>query len=376
MLLSSVQALDSFLNRLLNEAPDLIETYINNQSISFVKLNEDEIYDEESFLEYSFKLNNKDHVFQIQFWENNDASPYRLEIRTPDNKSYQITCLHLKKIGFATDETTIEFKQIVKVSGQDGDNQRIKGNMCDLLEEEGLLRKEPKRAEYWHIGTYDTNREQWSKEYTTEGFIRDFFKVALILAHCRGNRGIDLGEVPEQVLDSHTNQMIEEVEYDFTGNQISADEYKELREQWEEIGIRGEMFALAYEREWLLKNNRRDLIQKTSHVSQYNSGAGYDILSYELDGRPKYIEVKTSKGKSNSFEISSNEWKRAKQYGEKYFIYRVTDVFNDPKIEVLKSPYRLFENEKVSLEPTSYKLKYKNESACLPCGSPLKLSKR
>ncbi|MGM9968417.1 MAG: DUF3883 domain-containing protein [Rummeliibacillus sp.] len=86
--------------------------------------------------------------------------------------------------------------------------------------------------------------------------------------------------------------------------------------------------------------------------------AGYDILSFELDGRPKYIDCKTSVGKNKTFVISANEWSKAKQYREQYYIYRVINLNNNPDITILKNPYEKFEEKSIILAPTSYKVKY------------------
>ena len=50
--------------------------------------------------------------------------------------------------------------------------------------------------------------------------------------------------------------------------------------------------------------------------SEVDDSLGYDILSYEEDGTPRYIEVKTTEHRSDNgelyFFISQNELEKAK----------------------------------------------------------------
>lgn len=75
--------------------------------------------------------------------------------------------------------------------------------------------------------------------------------------------------------------------------------YAERDEHAVALGQRGEALVLAYERAYLRANGRPDLVERVRHASLADGdGAGYDILSYDLDGAPKYIEVKTAIGGS------------------------------------------------------------------------------
>ena len=58
-------------------------------------------------------------------------------------------------------------------------------------------------------------------------------------------------------------------------------------------------------------------------VSEFNCGAGYDVESFEEDGTPRYIEVKSSVGTKLEFEWSLSEQTCAKKFGRLYYIYFV-----------------------------------------------------
>jgi hypothetical protein len=63
----------------------------------------------------------------------------------------------------------------------------------------------------------------------------------------------------------------------------------------------------------------------------WGDGAGYDILSYDVDGAEILIEVKTTtlKDKKTDFIITANELECARQNREKYKIYRIFEFNPD-----------------------------------------------
>lgn len=95
-----------------------------------------------------------------------------------------------------------------------------------------------------------------------------------------------------------------------------------------EIGFHGERFVFEFEKKYLIKNNREYLSKKVTHVSHdKGDGDGYDILSYNLDGSEKYIEVKTTTGnKRTPFYFSSNELIFSKKNHKQYYLYRVFNL--------------------------------------------------
>ncbi len=75
------------------------------------------------------------------------------------------------------------------------------------------------------------------------------------------------------------------------------------------LGRAGEERVLAYERSVLRSAGRDDLARKVRWVSEEDGdGAGYDIASFERDGRSRLIEVKTTNGWDRTpFHITRNE---------------------------------------------------------------------
>lgn len=88
----------------------------------------------------------------------------------------------------------------------------------------------------------------------------------------------------------------------------------------QDIGAEAENIVLDYEIRRLKEALKEDLAKKVKLVSD-QVGLGYDIISYDLDGQEKHIEVKVN-SINNSFLISRNELKVAKT-DKNYYIYVV-----------------------------------------------------
>jgi len=86
---------------------------------------------------------------------------------------------------------------------------------------------------------------------------------------------------------------------------------------------------------------------------------GWDVTSFFDDGRPKYIEVKSSEGDTiNDIILTRNEWAKAQDpaLANDYFIYLVTNITNKPKIEILRNPANYVAGGKLDIEVESYSL--------------------
>lgn len=99
-----------------------------------------------------------------------------------------------------------------------------------------------------------------------------------------------------------------------------------------ELGEAGEEFVYQHEREEVKKYKLSKKKQVRRVAKLDGDGLGYDILSYDKNGREKYIEVKTTSGKENeSIFITANELKMSEDYPEQYYLYRVYD-FNPAEL--------------------------------------------
>lgn len=60
------------------------------------------------------------------------------------------------------------------------------------------------------------------------------------------------------------------------------------REQANQVlGLAGEQWIIEYEKRYLIKYKRPDLAKKSNSVSLEDDGAGFDILSFNLEGAEK-----------------------------------------------------------------------------------------
>jgi superfamily II DNA or RNA helicase len=73
---------------------------------------------------------------------------------------------------------------------------------------------------------------------------------------------------------------------------------------------------------------------------------GYDLLSSGPGGQVRYIEVKGRAGEG-AVEISANEWLKAEQLGEDYWLYIVTGALKAPALYVVQDPARRLPREEV-----------------------------
>ena len=122
------------------------------------------------------------------------------------------------------------------------------------------------------------------------------------------------------------------------------------------LGRAGEERVLAYERSVLRSAGRDDLARKVRWVSEEDGdGAGYDIASFERDGRSRLIEVKTTNGWDRTpFHITRNELAVAEARRAEWCLFRLWNFSREPKAFELRPPL----DAHVSLTATSYRASF------------------
>jgi len=84
-------------------------------------------------------------------------------------------------------------------------------------------------------------------------------------------------------------------------------------------------------------------------------GAGYDIASFALDGRPRLIEVKTTNGwERTPFHISRNELAVAAELRPEWSLFRLWNFSREPKAFELHPPL----DAHVSLNATTFQASF------------------
>ena len=109
-------------------------------------------------------------------------------------------------------------------------------------------------------------------------------------------------------------------------------DYVKINQYRKWVGDRGEKIVFNMERKRLIEGNREDLADKVSHVAEKDDSKGFDILSYDINGDERYIEVKATNAPDfrNGFYLSANEKETAESL-DNYYIYIVFSAGRDNK---------------------------------------------
>ena len=118
------------------------------------------------------------------------------------------------------------------------------------------------------------------------------------------------------------------------------------------LGLAGEKLVFDSERQRLLTMERPDLARKMRWVSQEDGdGLGYDIRSYEADGKERLLEVKTTRGGNTTpFYLTRNESAVAEERPDAFRLYRVYDFSKHPRLFTLAPPLEAV----LQLEPMTF----------------------
>lgn len=109
-------------------------------------------------------------------------------------------------------------------------------------------------------------------------------------------------------------------------------DYLALEARNRSLGLAGEEFVVDYERHRLHEIGAKKYIDKVEHVAKTRGdGLGYDVLSYESDGRERLIEVKTTAyGREAPFYVSRNELALSKAEPESFRLFRLFEFRRQP----------------------------------------------
>ena len=120
-----------------------------------------------------------------------------------------------------------------------------------------------------------------------------------------------------------------------------------------DLGRRGEEFVLEFERKRLHDDGHRDLVRRIEWTAQTRGdGAGYDVQSFNADGTPRLIEVKTTGlGKYFPFNVTVNEVRCSQARPDEFHLYRVFNFGPDARLYML--PGEL--SRSCHLDPTQYR---------------------
>jgi len=129
-------------------------------------------------------------------------------------------------------------------------------------------------------------------------------------------------------------------------------DYLEQEARNRSLGRAGEKFVLEFEKVRLIRAGQERLASKVEHISAtQGDSAGFDVLSFDITGREKLIEVKTTAyGAYTPFFVTRNELDLSHRDASKYHLYRTFDFRKQPKLFTKHGPI----DQSFSLYPQKY----------------------
>jgi hypothetical protein len=147
-------------------------------------------------------------------------------------------------------------------------------------------------------------------------------------------------------------------------NRASGDSTGQRRRyspQSRKVGDAGERVVMRYERERLIEIGRKDLADRVRWHGPVREFFGWDITSFDDDGKEFFIEVKSSVGKVvTCVNLTANEWEAARDAArrDRYCIYIVTNALSaSPSIERLRNPASYIDGRQLSCEAIMFELR-------------------
>lgn len=133
-------------------------------------------------------------------------------------------------------------------------------------------------------------------------------------------------------------------------------DYLEREERNRSLGAAGEEFVIQFEQWRLNQFGQRQLAERVEQVSRSKGdGLGYDVLSFDTNGRERFIEVKTTSfGRETPFFVSRRELALSKIEDQRFHLYRVFDFRNAPRMFDLSGPLE----HHCTLDPLTFKASF------------------
>lgn len=133
-------------------------------------------------------------------------------------------------------------------------------------------------------------------------------------------------------------------------------DYLEREAQNQSLGLAGEEFIVQFEHWRLTQLGRSRLADKVDHISQSKGdGLGYDVLSFEADGKERFIEVKTTTfGRDTPFFVSRGELALSHGAKDQFHLYRLFEFRKAPRLFDLQGSL----DQHCVLDPVTYKASF------------------
>ena len=133
-------------------------------------------------------------------------------------------------------------------------------------------------------------------------------------------------------------------------------DYLEREAKNRSLGLAGEEFIVLFEHWRLIELGQHRLADKVEHVSQSKGdGLGYDVLSFETDGKERLIEVKTTTfGRETPFFVSRGELTLSHGAKDQFHLYRLFEFRKAPRMFDLPGAL----DQHCVLDPVTYRASF------------------
>ena len=133
-------------------------------------------------------------------------------------------------------------------------------------------------------------------------------------------------------------------------------DYLEREAQNQSLGLAGEQFVVQFEHWRLNQLGLSTLADRVDHVSQTRGdGLGYDVLSFEADGRERLIEVKTTTfGRETPFFVTKGELALSQHAKDQFRLYRLFEFRQSPRLFELSGEL----SRHCELDPITYRASF------------------
>lgn len=137
---------------------------------------------------------------------------------------------------------------------------------------------------------------------------------------------------------SHTARNARAATYAWETKQTVKRDYIDREAKNSSLGHAGEEFIVDYERWRLNSLGYKNLADNVEHVSKTRGdGLGFDVRSFDVNGRDRLIEVKTTSfGKETPFYITKFEVEFSRSQADSFHLYRVFDFRKEPRLFSIK----------------------------------------
>lgn len=122
------------------------------------------------------------------------------------------------------------------------------------------------------------------------------------------------------------------------------------------LGIAGEELVVRFEHWRLNQLGQSQLADRVEHVSQTKGdGLGYDVLSFDANGKERFIEVKTTTfSKETPFFVSRNELDFSKHARDHFVLCRLFEFRQAPRLFALNGAL----DQHCALDPVTYRASF------------------